>query len=185
MQDARSYDVVVVGAGFAGLYMLHRLRQLGLSTLALEAAEDVGGVWYRNRYPGAGCDMESLVYSYSFSKELEQEWEWPHRFAKQPELLSYLRHVAERFDLRLARVELLAEPCGLLVGQQPLLLACGAFGLHGGARLLVGDGLQLGQLLLEVGRRLLVIVLRRRGGEGQLSGGILFAERIQLGVTFG
>lgn len=100
MQDARSFDVVVVGAGFAGLYMLHRLRQLGLSTLALEAAEDVGGVWYRNRYPGAGCDMESLVYSYSFSKELEQEWEWPHRFAKQPELLSYLRHVAERFDLR-------------------------------------------------------------------------------------
>jgi len=100
MQDARSFDAVVVGAGFAGLYMIHRLRQLGLSTLALEAAEDVGGVWYRNRYPGAGCDMESLVYSYSFSRELEQEWQWPHRFAKQPELLSYLRHVAERFDLR-------------------------------------------------------------------------------------
>jgi cyclohexanone monooxygenase len=100
MQDTRSFDAVVVGAGFAGLYMLHRLRQLGLSTLALEAAEDVGGVWYRNRYPGAGCDMESLVYSYSFSSELEQEWEWPHRFARQPELLSYLRHVAERFDLR-------------------------------------------------------------------------------------
>lgn len=100
MQDARSFDAIVVGAGFAGLYMLHRLRQLGLSVLALEAAEDVGGVWYRNRYPGAGCDMESLVYSYSFSKELEQDWEWPHRFAKQPELLSYLRHVAERFDLR-------------------------------------------------------------------------------------
>lgn len=100
MQEARTFDAIVVGAGFAGLYMIHRLKQLGLSTLGIEAAEDVGGVWYRNRYPGAGCDMESLVYSYSFSKELEQEWQWPHRFARQPELLSYLRHVAERFDLR-------------------------------------------------------------------------------------
>src|SRR5690349_5381948 len=96
----RRFDSIVVGAGFAGLYMLYRLRQLGLSARILEAAEDVGGVWYHNRYPGAGCDMESLVYSYSFSSELEQEWEWKHRFAKQPEILSYLRHVAERFDLR-------------------------------------------------------------------------------------
>lgn len=96
----RRFDAIVVGAGFAGLYMLHRLRQLGLSSRLLEAAEDVGGVWYHNRYPGAGCDMESLVYSYSFSSELEQEWEWKHRFARQPEILSYLRHVADRFDLR-------------------------------------------------------------------------------------
>ena len=100
MQDARGFDAIVVGAGFAGLYMLYRLRQMGLSALVVEAAEDVGGVWYSNCYPGASCDMESLVYSYSFSSELEQEWEWKNRFAGQPEILSYLRHVAERFDLR-------------------------------------------------------------------------------------
>ena len=100
MQDARSFDAIVVGAGFAGLYMLYRLRQLGLSALVIEASEDVGGVWYSNCYPGASCDMESLVYSYSFSSELEQEWEWQTRFAGQPEILSYLRHVADRFELR-------------------------------------------------------------------------------------
>jgi len=100
MQDARSFDAIVVGAGFAGLYMLYRLRQMGLSALVIEASEDVGGVWYSNCYPGASCDMESLVYSYSFSSELEQEWEWKHRFASQPEILSYLRHVADRFELR-------------------------------------------------------------------------------------
>ena len=94
------FDSIIVGAGFAGLYMLHRLRKLGLSARVLDDNEDVGGVWYRNCYPGARCDMESLVYSYSFSSELEQEWEWKHRFASQPEILSYLRHVAERFDLR-------------------------------------------------------------------------------------
>ncbi|MEP7245854.1 MAG: NAD(P)/FAD-dependent oxidoreductase [Gammaproteobacteria bacterium] len=100
MKDASGFDAVVVGAGFAGLYMLYRLRKLGLSAIVIEASEDVGGVWYSNRYPGARCDMESLVYSYSFSSELEQEWEWRQRFASQPELLSYLRHVAERFELR-------------------------------------------------------------------------------------
>ncbi len=93
-------DVVIVGAGFAGLYAIHRFRQLGLSLRCIEAAPDVGGVWYWNRYPGARCDVESLQYSYSFSEELEQEWEWSERFAAQPEILAYMQHVAERFDLR-------------------------------------------------------------------------------------
>ncbi|MFC6841589.1 flavin-containing monooxygenase [Xanthomonas theicola] len=100
MSPPRPLDAIVVGAGFAGLYMLHKLRQLGLNALVLEAEPEVGGVWYRNRYPGARCDMESLVYSYSFSSELEQEWHWQQRFAGQPEILSYLRHVADRFALR-------------------------------------------------------------------------------------
>ena len=93
-------DVVIVGAGFAGLYAIHRMRTLGFSLRAFEAAPDVGGVWYWNRYPGARCDVESLQYSYSFSKELEQEWVWTERFAAQPEILAYIRHVADRFDLR-------------------------------------------------------------------------------------
>jgi len=93
-------DVLVIGAGFAGLYAIHRLRQQGLSVRCIEAAPDVGGVWYWNRYPGARCDVESLQYSYSFSQELEQEWDWSERFAAQPEILAYLRHVADRFDLR-------------------------------------------------------------------------------------
>ncbi|MFZ4532660.1 MAG: flavin-containing monooxygenase, partial [Alsobacter sp.] len=93
-------DVLIIGAGFAGLYAIHRLRQQGLSVQCIEAAPDVGGVWYWNRYPGARCDVESLQYSYSFSPELEQEWDWSERFAAQPEILAYLRHVAERFDLR-------------------------------------------------------------------------------------
>ena len=93
-------DVVVVGAGFAGLYMLHRLRQVGLRACAFERGDDVGGVWYWNRYPGARCDVESMQYSYSFSDELQQQWRWGERFAGQPELLDYARHVAERFDLR-------------------------------------------------------------------------------------
>lgn len=97
---ADDHDVVVVGAGFAGLYLLHRLRGLGLRTLVLEAADGVGGTWYWNRYPGARCDIESTYYSYSFSPELEQEWEWSERYASQPEILRYLDHVADRFDLR-------------------------------------------------------------------------------------
>jgi cyclohexanone monooxygenase len=92
--------VLVVGAGFAGLYLLHRLRAMGLSALAVEAADDVGGTWYWNRYPGARCDVESMEYSYSFSPELEQVWNWTERYASQPEILAYLRHVADRFDLR-------------------------------------------------------------------------------------
>lgn len=94
------FDVIVVGAGFAGLYMLHKLRQLGLSACVLEKAGDVGGTWYWNRYPGARCDIESVEYSYSFSPELEQEWQWTERYASQPEILRYLQHVADRFDLR-------------------------------------------------------------------------------------
>ena len=93
-------DAVVVGAGFAGLYMLHRLRQLGLSVHAFEAGADVGGTWYWNCYPGARCDVESLQYSYSWSDELQQEWQWSERYASQAEILRYIRHVAERFDLR-------------------------------------------------------------------------------------
>lgn len=93
-------DVIIVGAGFGGLYAIHRLRADGLSVLCLEAADDVGGVWYHNRYPGARCDVESVDYSYSFSPELQQEWNWTERYAGQPEILAYLRHVAERFDLR-------------------------------------------------------------------------------------
>ena len=92
-------DVVVVGAGFSGLYMLHRLRGAGRSAVVLEAGDGVGGTWYWNRYPGARCDSESWSYSYSFSPELEREWEWTERFPSQPEVLAYLEHVAERFDL--------------------------------------------------------------------------------------
>jgi len=94
-----SFDVVVVGAGFAGLYMLHRLRGMGLSARVFEAGDGVGGTWYWNRYPGARVDIESHEYSYSFSEELEDEWIWSERYAAQPELLRYLNHVAERFDL--------------------------------------------------------------------------------------
>src|SRR2546421_1011902 len=97
---AEVYDVVVVGAGFAGMYMLHRLRALGLSVRVYEQASDVGGTWYWNRYPGARCDVESMQYSYSFSEALQQEWQWTERYAGQPEILRYAQHVAERFDLR-------------------------------------------------------------------------------------
>src|SRR4051794_9644888 len=95
-----NFDVIVVGAGMAGLYALHRLRGLGLSVRVFEASDGIGGTWYRNRYPGARVDVESLDYSYSFDPELEQEWEWTERFPTQPELLRYLNHVADRFDLR-------------------------------------------------------------------------------------
>ena len=99
-ENASSYDAVIVGAGFAGMYMLHHLRQLGFSAIVLDRADGVGGTWYWNRYPGARCDVESLVYSYSFSPELEQEWEWTERYPTQPEILRYANHVADRFDLR-------------------------------------------------------------------------------------
>ncbi|MAI80679.1 MAG: cyclohexanone monooxygenase [Deltaproteobacteria bacterium] len=92
-------EALVVGAGFAGLYMLHRLRGLGISARVLEAGDGVGGTWYWNRYPGARCDVESMEYSYQFSEELQQEWEWTERYATQPEILRYLEHVSERFDL--------------------------------------------------------------------------------------
>jgi cyclohexanone monooxygenase len=98
--SAEAYDVVVVGAGFAGMYMLHRLRGQGVSVRVYEQGGDVGGTWYWNRYPGARCDVESMQYSYSFSEELQQEWNWSERYAPQPEILKYANHVADRFDLR-------------------------------------------------------------------------------------
>jgi cyclohexanone monooxygenase len=94
------FDAIVVGAGFAGMYMLHRLRGLGLTARVYEAGKGVGGTWYWNRYPGARCDVESMDYSYSFSEELQQEWHWTERYAAQPEILKYADHVADRFDLR-------------------------------------------------------------------------------------
>ena len=100
MTEPREVDAVVVGAGFAGMYAHHRLRQLGLTIQGYEAAADVGGTWWWNRYPGARCDVESMDYSYSFSPDLEQEWTWSERYASQPEILRYVDHVADRFDLR-------------------------------------------------------------------------------------
>ncbi|MGX1810067.1 alpha/beta hydrolase fold domain-containing protein [Nocardia sp. NPDC055321] len=97
---ADTVDAVVIGAGFAGLYALERLRGLGLRVRVFEAGDDVGGTWYWNRYPGARCDVESVYYSYSFDTDLEQEWTWTERYASQPEILAYLRHVADRFELR-------------------------------------------------------------------------------------
>ncbi len=97
---ASSVDAVVVGAGFAGMYTMHRFRQLGLAVQAFEAAAGVGGTWWWNRYPGARCDIQSVDYSYSFSPELDQEWTWTERYATQPEILRYANHVADRFDLR-------------------------------------------------------------------------------------
>ena len=93
-------DAVVIGAGFAGLRALYRLRSMGKNVAVLEASEGVGGVWFHNGYPGARCDVESYDYSYSFSPELEQEWRWSERYATQPEILRYINHVADRFDLR-------------------------------------------------------------------------------------
>lgn len=93
-------DVLVVGAGFSGLYALHRLREMGRRVHLIEADSDVGGVWYRNRYPGARCDIESVDYCYSFSNEIVQEWTWTERYPAQPEILAYINYVADRFDLR-------------------------------------------------------------------------------------
>ena len=94
------FDAVVVGAGFAGMYMLHRLCGLGFTARVYEAGGGVGGTWYWNRYPGARCDVESMQYSFSFSEELDQEWDWSERYATQPEILAYANHVADRFELR-------------------------------------------------------------------------------------
>lgn len=94
------HDAVIIGAGFAGLYQLHLLRGRGFDAHVVEAGDDVGGTWYWNRYPGARCDIESIEYSYSFDPDLEQDWDWSERYAAQPELLAYARHVADRFGLR-------------------------------------------------------------------------------------
>ena len=95
------FDAVVIGAGFAGLGMLRRLREEhGMSVQVYETGNGVGGTWYWNRYPGARCDSESYIYCFSFSKELLQDWNWSGKYPEQPEILSYLNHVADRFDLR-------------------------------------------------------------------------------------
>ena len=93
-------DVAVVGAGFAGLYLLHRLRKAGFTAVVLEEADDVGGTWYWNRYPGARCDIQTIDYSYTFDPELESAWQWSEKYATQPEILRYLGFVADRYDLR-------------------------------------------------------------------------------------
>ena len=99
--DVRQVDALIIGAGFAGLYALKRLRdQEDLDVHVVEAGDGIGGTWYHNRYPGARCDIESLDYSYSFDEDLQQQWRWSERYATQPELLAYLNHVADRFDLR-------------------------------------------------------------------------------------
>jgi cation diffusion facilitator CzcD-associated flavoprotein CzcO len=100
VDKAGHFDALVIGAGFSGLYMLHRLRQLGLRTRVLEMAENVGGTWLVNRYPGARCDIESIEYSYSFSDEIQQEWVWTESMPAQPEIEAYLNFVADRLDLR-------------------------------------------------------------------------------------
>lgn len=99
-QEQQKYDVVIVGAGMAGMYMLHKLRGQGMRAVVIEAGSDVGGTWYWNRYPGCRCDVPSVEYSFSFSEELQQEWNWTEIMAAQPEILEYANHVADRFDLR-------------------------------------------------------------------------------------
>ena len=99
-QASENLDVAIVGAGFGGLYALHKLRSMGFKTHVFEAGNDIGGTWFWNRYPGARCDIESLQYSYSFDPDLDREWDWTERFATQPEILRYINHVADRFDLR-------------------------------------------------------------------------------------
>ena len=100
MNAVDKFDVIIVGAGISGLYMLYRMRKLGLSARVIEMGADLGGTWYWNRYPGARCDTDTIEYSYSFDEDLQQEWEWPERYPTQPEILTYLNHVADRFDLR-------------------------------------------------------------------------------------
>ena len=96
----RNFDLIIVGAGFAGMYMLHRARGLGLSARVFETGSGVGGTWYWNRYPGARCDVESMQYSYQFDEDLQQEWQWSERYSPQPEILEYANHVADRYGLR-------------------------------------------------------------------------------------
>ncbi|AZA93610.1 Phenylacetone monooxygenase [Chryseobacterium nakagawai] len=97
---SKKIDILVVGAGFAGVYLTYKLRENGFSVQTIEAGQDVGGTWYWNRYPGARCDVPSVEYSYSFSRELEKEWTWSEKYSPQPEILKYIQHVADRFDIR-------------------------------------------------------------------------------------
>ena len=98
--EVQRLDVVIVGAGFGGMYAVYKFREMGLKIQGFEAGGDVGGVWYWNRYPGARVDLPSVDYSFSFSPEIEQEWTWSEQFAAQPELLKYINFVADRLDLR-------------------------------------------------------------------------------------
>ena len=100
MTESKHHEVVVIGAGVCGIYQLYRLLELGIDATVLEAGSDLGGTWYWNRYPGARFDSESHSYSYSFSEELLQEWDWSEYFAGQPETLRYLGYVADKFNLR-------------------------------------------------------------------------------------
>jgi len=99
-KQAEKNDAIVIGAGFAGMYLLHRLREAGFSVFAVEAAPDVGGTWYHNRYPGLRCDVDSLEYQYAWSDELRREWRWSERYSCQTEILKYAQWVADRLDLR-------------------------------------------------------------------------------------
>src|SRR3954454_20914280 len=101
MSNEQNFDAIVIGSGFGGIYMLHRLRnELGLKTRALEKGGGVGGTWYFNRYPGAKSDTEGFVYRYSFDRELLQDYDWTTRYLEQEDILDYLNHVVDRFDLR-------------------------------------------------------------------------------------
>ena len=100
MIKAKEVDVVVVGAGFAGIYMLYKLKNLGFTSRVIERGDGVGGTWHWNRYPGARCDIPSLQYSYQFDDELQQEWEWEEKYSSQKQILEYANHVVDRFDLR-------------------------------------------------------------------------------------
>ena len=100
MSAADRFDAVIIGAGFAGVYAVHKLRSVGLKVRAYEAGTDVGGTWYWNRYPGARCDVESLDYQFAFSDRLQRGWTWSERYATQAEILDYLRYVADELDLR-------------------------------------------------------------------------------------
>ncbi|WP_431230786.1 flavin-containing monooxygenase [Paenarthrobacter nicotinovorans] len=103
--NAEVRDVVIIGAGFAGIYLVHKLRDgLGLDVAVFERGDGVGGTWYWNRYPGARCDVESMFYCYSFDEKLQEEWEWTERYPAQPEILRYANHVADRYDVRRSMV---------------------------------------------------------------------------------
>ena len=100
VNEVKEFDAVIIGAGFAGIYQLLKLRRLGLNVIILEKADQIGGTWHWNRYPGARCDIPSLEYSYQFDEGLQQEWNWTEKYSAQPEILEYLNHVADRFELR-------------------------------------------------------------------------------------
>jgi len=100
MPSTNKYDLIIIGAGFSGLYMLHKAREMGLTAKVFETGDNVGGTWYWNRYPGARCDIESIEYCFEFAKDIQQSWSWPERFSAQPDILAYINHVADHFDLR-------------------------------------------------------------------------------------